>query len=122
MYVACDFAVYFAQKHLRNDVRHWLNVDGWLEVVASLGLRFLVKFVADFTAMPQLRAPGELGGIYYMCNIFSGLAFCLIYMHPAVGGGGAFGMGGGELWNLVGGMMGFWVLNTACFFGVINRE
>jgi hypothetical protein len=72
---ACgDMGLYFIQKLAREDFDHWLPVKGLPGVLASILMRVVVKTMADYTGVIQLRASGELGGIYWTANMATALA------------------------------------------------
>ena len=60
-----DLLVFFLYKMIRRDLRHFLRLEGKLSVLMSVIMRVIAKFVNDFTAMPHLRHPHELGGFYW---------------------------------------------------------
>jgi hypothetical protein len=65
-----DMVVFFAYKAARNDFHHWLPIDGEVNgLVAAMLMRSGSKMLADFTGVIQLRASGEIGGIYWIANI-----------------------------------------------------
>ena len=50
-----DVLLFLLFKFARNDLRYWLNVDGFLSWVITFLFRIVLKLMVDFTAMVQLR-------------------------------------------------------------------
>jgi hypothetical protein len=68
-YFACDLGFYMVQKILRGDFYHWLPIDGIFSVFVSFLWRLIGKTIVDYTGVVQMRAAGELGGIYWTGNM-----------------------------------------------------
>ena len=68
-YLASTLGLYFVYKILRRDILYWMPLDGALGVVMMLIMRSLVFLVNDFTATLQLRAPAEMGGLAWSCQM-----------------------------------------------------
>jgi hypothetical protein len=73
-YTAGDHLLYLLQKLVRRDFLYWLRVEGVLGLVVSLLVRVVVKTLTDFTGVIQFRAAGEMGGAYWVMNLFLALA------------------------------------------------
>jgi hypothetical protein len=79
--------VYLAQKIARRDFAHWASPEGsFSEVAASLLMRVVVKTLVDYTGNVQLRGSAELGGLYWVINVFMAVAasFASIKIYYAV--------------------------------------
>jgi hypothetical protein len=72
-YLACDMGFYLLQKKARGDMPYWLPLEGPAEIVMSFLMRVGVKTICDFACVIQHRHPGELGGAYWVFNLFAGL-------------------------------------------------
>ena len=70
IYFLVDNGIYALQKLVRRDMYYWVPVYGCMGVFTAFTMRFLGKFVMDFTGMVQGRHPGELGGVYFTVNMF----------------------------------------------------
>jgi hypothetical protein len=57
--------IYLVVKILIGDFWYWLPAGGMVEILSSFVFRVLVKVVTDFTSIPQLRHPHEVGGLYW---------------------------------------------------------
>jgi hypothetical protein len=64
-YLCIDFCLYFVIKMLRKDFWYWIPIGGNVEILSSIIMRTLVKFVTDFTSVVQFRHPNEVGGVYW---------------------------------------------------------
>ena len=64
-----DMALFLLCKLVRRDSRYCLRLDGIASFFVSLIWRLVVKLVNDFTAMPHLRHPFELGGAYWLYSM-----------------------------------------------------
>jgi hypothetical protein len=52
-------------KLLRGDFWYWVPLGGKAEILCSIVTRVVVKVVADFTSIVQLRQPNEVGGFHW---------------------------------------------------------
>jgi len=64
-----DVGLYTVYKLCRRDFYYWLPIHGVLGVVMSAVCRLVCKVLADYSGVLQLRHPGEIGGLYFSCNI-----------------------------------------------------
>jgi len=90
-----DLLLYILYKFLRQDLSYFLRLDGKLRFFMSLFMRLVSKIVNDFTAMPHLRSPYELGGFYWCYSMIWSLATGLYALHISKEGEGE-GEGEGE--------------------------
>jgi hypothetical protein len=67
---ALDFSFFLLYKLARMDFLHWFPFDGVLSVSTSLAMRVINKTIVDFTGSVQARASGELGGFYWLLDMF----------------------------------------------------
>jgi len=76
-------ALYLLQKALRNDLWHWIRVDGAAGMGASLLVRVSNKIITDYTGVVQFRASGELGSVYWTLNMLMAIAatFASVHIH-----------------------------------------
>ncbi|GMH62408.1 hypothetical protein TrST_g13776 [Triparma strigata] len=82
-YIGGDIVVYLGYKLFRGDFRYWVPIDGAPGLVVSGLIRVLVKTITDYAGIIQFRHPYELGGLYFMLNLFTpiiGLALVLNIM------------------------------------------
>jgi hypothetical protein len=83
LYCACDLSFYMLQKLARRDFYHWLPIEGFFSVLVSFLWRLIGKTIVDYTGVVQMRAAGELGGIYWTGNmllaVFSPIAVVSFY-------------------------------------------
>ena len=78
------------------DLRHWAPLywcKGWTTTIL---LRVLIKIVTDWTARVQFRSPQDVGGAYFIFNLFSTLAMALV---SAEGYEEIVGAGVGNAWE-----------------------
>jgi hypothetical protein len=93
VYFCCfDMGVYLLQKMARDDYHYWVPTRGGLELFVSLVFRMINKIITDYTGVVQFRHPNELGGAYYVFNLFVTLlmsfaAAYLYYNNPVRDGG-----------------------------------
>jgi hypothetical protein len=74
-YAVGDVALYLLQKIARGDFLYWIPLDGTAGIVGSLLVRVAAKTIADYTGCLQLRASGELGGIYFSWSMLQAVIF-----------------------------------------------
>lgn len=77
LYLAGDMLLYLLLKTARGDFSYWLPISGSVGLVVSLVIRVIAKTICDFTGVIQLRAPAELGGIYWSANMVMAIAASL---------------------------------------------
>jgi hypothetical protein len=73
IYHIVDISLFYLTKLGRGDMFHYVPISGVGAYPFSAFIRFIMKFVADFTAVIHLRHPGELGGLYWSFNVVMGL-------------------------------------------------
>jgi hypothetical protein len=58
-YFGCAFAaemgLYFVYKLAMRDTYYWLPLEGTFMVIVSFTMRFIVKFITDYTGLVQFR-------------------------------------------------------------------
>ena len=83
VFLGGDMLFFFLVKVLRKDLRYFMNVNGGFAWVITFGFRLIVKIMADFTAMVQLRNPNELGGMYWTACLLLGqtTTFVAVYLY-----------------------------------------
>ena len=62
--------LYFIYKVVRGDLRHWVPITGLTGSAVSVALRLVIKLVVDFTGCIQFRHPYDVGGLYFIMNLF----------------------------------------------------
>jgi hypothetical protein len=67
-YYVSDMMLYFVYKAFRQDVWHWVPLEGVAGVVFSVFQRAVCKVLVDFTGVVQFRGAGEMGGCYWIFN------------------------------------------------------
>jgi hypothetical protein len=77
-YLSADMGLYLAYKLVRGDFLAWAPIYGAPGLIISFFLRVIVKTVADYTGMVQLRGSPEIGGLYWTVNIVLALIFAFI--------------------------------------------
>ena len=55
LYMLVDLGLYLFYKIIRADFYYWMPIEGCLEICGSLLARIMVKVVADFTSLGELR-------------------------------------------------------------------
>jgi hypothetical protein len=81
--------------------------------------------IADFTAVVQFRAPGEMGGLYFTVNNAMGFVFCFVVIEIffASDVGKALSMQDeGFALNALFGLLVFWALNAALGVSMMKKE
>jgi hypothetical protein len=117
-YLLGDMGLYFVYKLLRRDLWHWIPLaDTSLSAIWTVVERVVVKILVDFTGVVQLRAPGELGGIYFAGSQMAALA--VPYVTTRIMGG--VDMGGVDLGTVVGSISAASVLSVSVFLLSIKR-
>jgi hypothetical protein len=69
-YILGDTVFYLLYKVMRRDFTHWLPLEGFVSLVVSGLIRVIIKLVVDFAAIIQFRHPYDLGGLYFLLNMF----------------------------------------------------
>ena len=138
-YVTADMALYLLLKVARSDFDYWLPIDGAAGIGVALLMKFTQKTVCDYTAVVQLRAPGELGGVYYTVNMLTALgatfASVLVYFRNEevvlkrvaaervdAGDDPQMAMEEGSAWSFVGWMSVSWMVCFGLFFFLMEAE
>jgi len=68
--LGCEVGIYLLYKVLRKDFRYFLPLPNGTSLAISLLFRVAMKVVSDFTGMLHARHPYEMGGAYWMFNMF----------------------------------------------------
>jgi hypothetical protein len=74
-YVAVDMGVYLLYKIVRGDFYCWVPDTG---VRTAVAYRVATKLMLDFTGLPQLRNPCDLGGMCWAATMATTQVTCLI--------------------------------------------
>jgi hypothetical protein len=142
VYLASDMGLYFVYKLLRQDLWHWLPVDGGWGVFASVAERAIVKVLVDFTGVMQFRAAGEMGGTAFSCNLALALvtpavATHVFFQNDGAGAGDSSYVSAGvdsdstaieskldpaDVWTIVGGLSSLWLVCFAAFLLLMKRR
>ena len=123
VYLAADMSLFWLCKILRGDLRYWIRAEGVMSWVITGIFRVVIKLITDFTLIIQFRHPFELGGAYWSFNVFSNQCFCFLSVHLF----GTYSNNASEevlevLWQVVGGLFIFSMLNFGLFLKSINQE
>ena len=68
--LSCEVGIYLLYKVLRKDFRYFLPLPQGTSIASSLLTRIAMKIVADFTGILHARHPYEMGGAYWLFNMF----------------------------------------------------
>ena len=68
--LGCEVGIYLLYKVLRKDFRYFLPLPNGTSLAVSLLFRVALKVITDFTGMLHARHPYEMGGAYWMFNMF----------------------------------------------------
>jgi hypothetical protein len=74
-YVGVDMGVYLFYKILRRDFYCWVPRTG---IAVALIYRIVTKLMVDFTGLPQLRCPLDLGGACWAATMATTQVMCLV--------------------------------------------
>jgi hypothetical protein len=87
-------------------------------------MRVVVKVIADFTAVVQFRAPGEMGGLYFTVNNAMGFVFCFVAIEIffASDVDEARRLDEGFALKALFGLLAFWALNAALGVSFMKKE
>ena len=122
LYSCGDMFLYFLYKLVRGDLRYWINLGGLLGWSTTIFSRVIGKIVVDFTLMVHFRHSFELGGASWSFTVFSNQAFCFISVLLYSEYSNASEDVEVLLWQLVGSLFFFSMLNFALFLLSINKE
>ena len=80
--LSCEVGIYLIYKVLRKDFRYFLHLPQKTSIAVSLIIRIAMKVVADFTGILHARHPYEMGGAYWLFNMFytQGMTFCVLWV------------------------------------------
>ncbi|GMH68160.1 hypothetical protein TrLO_g13721 [Triparma laevis f. longispina] len=73
-----EFILYFAVKIATRDFWYWVPADGVVGYLCATIVPTLIKLVSDWTAVVHFRCPTEVGGTYFLFNLFLTIAFGII--------------------------------------------
>jgi hypothetical protein len=73
--VGAEMGMFLAYKAVRSDFQCWLPGTG---PIVSFLYRVFVKLMCDYTGLPHLRHPKELGGAYYALTMALNPVVCLL--------------------------------------------
>jgi len=123
-YMAGETTLYLLLKALRNDFWYWVPVDGATGMFLSLLMRVVIKVVVDFTSIVQFRVPGELGGVYWIFNVFMAIAaaFVSIHVHFKSAMEGDEAISEEVAWTCAGALGGSWVAVFIAFLLLMKRK
>ena len=65
-----ELSLYLLYKIVTRDFLYWPTIYGPIGIFVAFLSRIGVKIVCDFTAVVQLRHPQEIGGAYWVFNMF----------------------------------------------------
>jgi hypothetical protein len=121
-YILGDHLLFLAYKIGRQDLYHWVPLEGAASLVQSLVARVGMKAITDFTGVAQFRAAGELGGVGWIWSQATALLASLAATHAYAGGGGGEGLTGDAAWTIVGALSGLWILFFGGFLLLMKRK
>ena len=83
LYLLLDHGLYFLQKILRGDFTYWVPIEGTVGVLLSFLFRHSVKLIVDFTCIVHFRSAAELGGMFWLANLFISLvlAYACVFLY-----------------------------------------
>ena len=84
LFLLLDMAIFFSIKVLRGDILVYINVRGRIfRLFVSFFERFVVKLLADFVMIVQMRHPQEFGGLFFSVNYILNMfyTFLSLYLH-----------------------------------------
>jgi hypothetical protein len=79
LYLVLDMGMYLLYKFARRDFSYWLPVkSNFANFMISMIARVVIKLLADFTSLPHLHHPYDLGGMYYSFNLMMAFVSCWV--------------------------------------------
>ena len=101
IFLGVEMGIYLLWKLARGEFRYWLPLtSNAASFFISFFLRVIVKIVTDFTGMLHARHPFEMGGAYWLFNIFftqATLFFAATMLKAEKEGGSALKIDGDNL-------------------------
>jgi hypothetical protein len=128
IYLVGDMLIYVLYKLLRGDLRYGPNLSKVLSALGTAVIRFTDKLLVDFTAMMQIRHPGQAGGLYWTASLIMSQLGCfacgwvyLTYFENEEGGKKTK-LAPRVVWSIIGSLCGVFVICWTAFLLVMNRE
>jgi hypothetical protein len=123
-YVAGDMSLYFLQKIARGDFWYWMPFEGWFDIIISTLVRLIVKVIADYTGLVQLRGSAELGGIFFSANLSMAVTtpFVAIKIYYDNVEPNEAVMQERTAWSIAGSLSGAWLVFFLLFLALMKKE
>ena len=127
-YLGGDMLFYFIFKTVRGDFRYWVNVPAALSAIVSSVIRVAMKLMVDFTCLLQGRHSFEEGGLYFCISILISHASCFVAAYLYIKDRASSAslqqekFGAVELWAVLSGVEGLFLLSFTFFLLKINRK
>jgi hypothetical protein len=121
---AVDMGLYLLLKVMRKDFAHWFPVDGFLGILVSATMRFVIKAVSDYTGIIQFRGPAEMGGAYWSVNMIIAIAspFAAVAFYFANPAPDDVKLTVEAALRIVCSLSGAWLFSLVLFFALIKKE
>ena len=81
IYLIGDLSLFLVYKAVCGDLRYYIKLDGLISWLATIIFRTVSKSIADFTLLVHMRHPYEMGGRYWLANVFMNQVFCFISVY-----------------------------------------
>ena len=82
LYFLADMGLFFLYKLVRRDLTYWVNIPSQAKsIFISCILRVTMKCVVDFTVFLQGRHAFEMGGLYWVANLFLAQSSCYVFAY-----------------------------------------
>lgn len=121
-YLLGDLGLFLLYKIGRNDLLHWMRLDGKLAVFGAVIERTLVKILVDYTGVVQMRGAGEMGGAWWSFSMLVALIASFVATHVYYATEDDPVLEKQTAWIIVGGLSASWAIFFALFLGVMKKK
>ena len=131
-----ELSLYLLYKIVTRDFLYWPTIYGPIGIFVAFLSRIGVKIVCDFTAVVQLRHPQEIGGAYWVFNMFLTPITCFYFasrylnsnevserdMDAEADGGQSVNLTATQVYGMIGALCALQVCTFVVFLKSIERK
>jgi len=119
---SADISFFFLYKIVKRDLVYWTPLEGVVSFVVSLLMRFVSKILCDFTMRMYERHSKELGGSYWLFNLFLTYILLLFAVFRAESEGRDWELEGGNTRYVAYGLIAISLTSFISFLSLIEAK
>ena len=123
IYFLADTGLFLFYKLVRRDFTYWINIPSQAKsILISCVARVVLKCVVDFTALLQGRHPFEMGGLYWVANLFLAQASCYVFAYLYVVSDASNKLSPETVWGVIVALQVIFLFSFGRFLTIIKSE